>query len=111
MIPAAVVAALEVLRDEPQRQRRLRMLAARVHGELAMAGLNVPLGDSPIVPIILGEAQAALEAAEKLKEMGMLVMPVRPPTVPAGASRLRITLSCEHTDREVEQLIEGVKQL
>lgn len=110
-IPASVIAAIEVMREEPQRQRRVRELASRVRGELTSSGIKIPPGDSPIVPVIVGSAAAALDAAAKLREKGLLAMAVRPPTVPAGASRLRITLSSEHTDREVEQLIEAVKQL
>ena len=99
-IAAACVAAVEVMRDEPQRQRRVRDLARRVRQAFAMEG------DSPIVPIVLGDESAALEAADKLRKEGFLVLAVRPPTVPRGTSRLRVTLSCEHSDEEVARLIE-----
>ena len=99
-IAAACVAAVEVMRDEPQRQRRVRDLARRVRQAFAMQG------DSPIVPIVLGDESAALEAADKLRKEGFLVLAVRPPTVPRGTSRLRVTLSCEHSDEEVARLIE-----
>jgi 8-amino-7-oxononanoate synthase len=57
------------------------------------------------VPIILGEESAALAAAEQLMAQRLLAVAVRPPTVPRGTSRLRVTLSCDHTDEEVELLI------
>jgi 7-keto-8-aminopelargonate synthetase-like enzyme len=89
--------------DEPQRQTRVRALAARVR-----AGLGEP-GDCPIVPVILGVEASALRAAEELREQGMLVLPVRPPTVPRGSSRLRVTLSCDHSDGEIDALIGALR--
>ena len=122
MIPAACAAALDVMRDEPQRQGRVRRLAYRVRTALdlpppraarpgALATDELPPVDSPIISIVLGEESAALAAAEALGRERLLVLPVRPPTVPRGTSRLRVTLSCEHSDAEVEQLIAALSQL
>lgn len=108
---AAAEAALGVLRDEPARQARVRDLARRVRAELASRGFQIPPGDAPIVPVILGDATRALAAAEQLRAVGMLVPAVRPPTVPCNGSRLRVTLSCEHTDDEVEVLVEALRRL
>jgi 8-amino-7-oxononanoate synthase len=105
VIAACVQAALQVMRDEPQRQMRVRELARRVRAELAAAGTRVPAGDSPIIPIVLGSEEAALNAAGRLRRDRLLVVAVRPPTVPPRSSRLRVTLSCDHSDDEVEQLI------
>jgi 8-amino-7-oxononanoate synthase len=102
-IAAAVEAGISVMRDEPYRQQRVRELAKRVRSRV----LN-QAGDSPIIPIILGEESAALQAAERLMQQGLLTVAVRPPTVPKGTSRLRVTVSCDHTDEEVEQLIAGL---
>jgi 8-amino-7-oxononanoate synthase len=99
-IAAAAIAAIGVMADEPQRQARLRELARRVRSRLGLPG------ESPIVPVILGDEQKALDAAAKLQDVGMLVIAVRPPTVPRGSARLRVTLSSEHTDEEVEQLLQ-----
>jgi 8-amino-7-oxononanoate synthase len=99
-VAAAVEAAVGVMNDEPQRQLRVRELARRVR-----RGVLGQEGDSPIVPIILGEESAALAAAEQLMAQRLLAVAVRPPTVPRGTSRLRVTLSCDHTDEEVELLI------
>ncbi len=98
------------MKDEPQRQQRVREIARHVREELG-ASLEIPAGDSPIVPIILRDEKAALSAAGKLQEQGLLVVAVRPPTVAKGTSRLRVTLSCEHTDGEVEQLIQAVLRI
>jgi 7-keto-8-aminopelargonate synthetase-like enzyme len=103
---AACEAALAVMRDEPQRQSRLRELTRR-----ARARLNLPSSDCPIIPVIFGSEPAAVGAAESLRGEGLLVLPIRPPTVPAGTSRLRITLSCEHSDAEVEHLLVSLAEL
>lgn len=103
-VPAAAEAALDVLRSEPNRQVRLRALSDRVRAALREGRLAIGGGDSPIIPIILGSEEAAMSEAKRLMELGMLAMPIRPPTVPRGSSRVRVTLSCEHTDDQVEAL-------
>jgi 8-amino-7-oxononanoate synthase len=105
VVAAAVPVAIRVMRDEPERQARLRLLAGRVRGGLAKVGLVLAPGDSPIIPIILGSEENALRAAEGLREDGTLVVAIRPPTVRRGSSRLRVTLSCEHSDEQVEHLV------
>jgi 8-amino-7-oxononanoate synthase len=99
-IAAAVEAAINVMRDEPHRQHRVRELARRVRSRV----LKDP-GDSPILPIVLGDEAAALKASERLMQRGLLAVAVRPPTVPKGTSRLRVTVNCDHSDEEVEHLI------
>jgi 8-amino-7-oxononanoate synthase len=108
---AGAAAAIDVLRDEPQRQERLRALAARVRDRIREAGRDVPAGDSPIIPILLGSEEAALAAASRMRNAGLWVVAIRPPTVPRGTSRLRVTLSSQHTDDEVEQLLASVAAL
>jgi 8-amino-7-oxononanoate synthase len=105
---AAAAAAIGVMSDEPGRQQRVRELARRVRAKLAAAKLELAPGDSPIICVILGPEDRALAAGESLKNQGILVGAVRPPTVAAGSSRLRATLCCEHTDEEVERLISGL---
>jgi 8-amino-7-oxononanoate synthase len=111
IIPAAAEAAIEVMRDEPQRQRRVRQIAQYVREQIGKMGLKIPAGDSPIVPVILGDELVTLRAAERLVAEGLLVLGIRPPTIPRGSSRLRITLSCEHTDDEVERLVTALRAL
>jgi len=111
-VPPAIAAAIEqaigVMRDEPQRQRRLRELSKSLRTKLREGGVSVPEGDSPIVPVIVGSESAAMDFSRRLLEEGLLVSAVRPPTVPRGTSRLRIALSCEHSDAEIAQLASGV---
>jgi 8-amino-7-oxononanoate synthase len=110
-IAAAAAAALGVMRDEPERQERVRTLARRLRAAIAGVGLSVPVGDAPIVPIIVGSPADALAAAEKLRERGLLIPAIRPPTVSRGSARLRITLSCDHTDAEVKLLVESLRSV
>lgn len=105
---AGIEAAIRVMHDEPQRQQRLRQLSRDIRDRLRGKGLAIPDGDSPIVPIIVGEESAALDLAEKLLENQLLVGAVRPPTVPRGTSRLRVTLSCEHTEEQIDRLIAAI---
>jgi 8-amino-7-oxononanoate synthase len=107
-IAAAIEAALGVMRDEPERRRRVRGLSRSFRTKLREGGLEMPEGESPIVPIVVGLESAAMELAERLLEKQLLVGAVRPPTVPRGTSRLRITLSCEHTDEEMENLADSL---
>jgi 8-amino-7-oxononanoate synthase len=107
----AIEAAISVMKAEPQRQQRVRELARQVRDQLKRAGHQISDGDSPIIPIILGSEKRALDAANYLREKQILAIAIRPPTVPRQTSRLRITLSCEHSDIEIEKLIEALGKI
>ena len=107
---AAIEAAIGVMAEEPWRQQRVRKLAKDVRARLAKSGLKIPDGDSPIIPILLGSEGSAMEASKKLEKLGLLVAAVRPPTVARGTSRLRVTLSCEHSDEDVDLLLSGLRK-
>jgi 8-amino-7-oxononanoate synthase len=109
-------AAINIMSEEPWRQQRVRTLAMEVRNRLRASGLNLPQGgeshsDSPIVPVILGDEQKTLEAADRLLSEGIFVTAIRPPTVAPGTSRLRFTLSCQHTDHEIDHLVEQVVRI
>jgi 8-amino-7-oxononanoate synthase len=101
---AAAEAAIGVLRDEPESRLQLRETARRVRAKLSAAGVAVLPGDSPIICVVLGSEEAALAAARGLREEGLLVVAVRPPTVAPGSSRLRVTLCSGHNAAEIEHL-------
>ena len=107
---AALVEAIEVIRAEPQRRQRVRRLAQRVRASLSISSGAMP-GDSPIIPVLLGDERRALDAAERLLERGLLVPAIRPPTVPRGGSRLRITVSSAHQDDEIELLVGAIRDI
>ena len=101
---AAALAALRVLRSDEGR-RLVERLRRHV---TAVAGAAHP---SPIVPVILGDEQAALDASAALAAQGLVVPAIRPPTVAPGTSRLRISLSAAHTDDQVARLREALRAL
>jgi len=102
---AAAKAALEVLRSQEGEQ-----LLGRLRGHVArFGGAGTVL--SPIVPVVVGGEQEALAASAALLAEGLLVPAIRPPTVPPGTSRLRVTLSAAHTDQEVLQLVSSLERL
>jgi 8-amino-7-oxononanoate synthase len=105
-IAAATRAALRLIDEESWRRERVLALTARFRG--AARQLDLPLGssDTPIQPVILGTPEAALGAQKALWEAGFWVVAIRPPTVPAGSARLRITLSAAHTEAQVDALVE-----
>ncbi len=105
MIAAAIQASIAVMHDEPHRQRRVRDLALRVRTTLSKSSWQIPPGDSPIIPLIVGAEDRAIALSEQLLAANFLLQAVRPPTVARGASRLRMTLSCEHSDAEIDQLL------
>ena len=106
---AASLAALRVVRSV-EGQGRIARLTSLV-GQLVEAGLAPSGHPSPIVPVVLGSEERALAASAELLEMGMWVPAIRPPTVPRGTSRLRVTLSAVHTDEDVQRLILGLVDL
>jgi len=101
---AAALAALDVIAAEPE-----RVAAPLAHARRFTGALNMPEAQSAIVPIILGEAEAALAAAADLERQGLLAVAIRPPTVPAGAARLRLAFSAAHTAEQVDRLIEAAR--
>lgn len=105
LIAAATLAALDVIEQEPWRQVKLLQHIDRLRTALTQQGWNLLPSQSAIQPIIVGSAEAALALSHKLLEQGLLVSAIRPPTVPRGTSRLRITLSAAHSDEMVDQLI------
>ena len=106
---AAALAALEVAAFDAAEGRALR---ARVWGHARRLGeaLGVPVS-SPIVPLILGGEREALAASGFLLDRGLHVPAIRPPTVPRGTSRLRVSLSAAHRDEDVGRLIEALREL
>jgi 8-amino-7-oxononanoate synthase len=102
---AAAIAALDVIEGEPD---YAALPLAKAKAFASIAGLPAPA--SPIVPVLLGEPDAALKASRLLQEEGFLVVAIRPPTVPMGTARLRLTFTAQHPDREVERLAELVRK-
>ena len=114
-LPAALAeatrASLEILRAEEWRRERLARLVARFRRGAEERGFELPPSVTPIQPLIAGEARTALAWSRLLEEQGILVTAIRPPTVPEGSARLRVTLSAAHEDRDLDQLLVALESL
>jgi 8-amino-7-oxononanoate synthase len=108
-LAAAATTALRIARAEPERRDRLRAVARRLRVGLASLGHECPgHPDGHIIPVAIGEAGETVRAGATLAVRGFLVGAVRPPTVPIGTSRLRITASAAHTDSQVDGLLDAL---
>jgi 8-amino-7-oxononanoate synthase len=103
---AAAIAALTIIETEPELTAR-PLAKARAF----TSHLGLPEAQSPIVPLVLGEPGAALQASHTLAAEGFLVTPIRPPTVPVGTARLRFAFTAMHPDDEIVRLAEAVRPL
>jgi 8-amino-7-oxononanoate synthase len=100
---AAAMASLELLREQPRRVEKLQRNAAVLRESLAARGLAVPGAGTQIMPVIVGDAGEAVRASERALERGVFAQAIRPPTVPAGSSRLRLTVMASHTRSELRE--------
>jgi 8-amino-7-oxononanoate synthase len=110
-VAEATRAALRIAQAEEWRREHLRVLVRRFRAGAAALGL--PLADSPtpIQPILLGDAARAVRWSAALEARGLLVTAIRPPTVPPGSARLRITFSAAHTEAQVDRLLDALAAL
>ena len=108
-VAEATRAALKLVDAEPWRRDKLHGLVARFRAGAAQLGLTLMDSPTPIQPIVVGDNQTALAMSEALWEQGILVTAIRPPTVPAGTARLRVTLSAEHEEQDVDQLLASLE--
>jgi 8-amino-7-oxononanoate synthase len=106
MVVAAAIAALDVIEKEPH-LCEIPLERARLFTSL----LGTPAAESCIVPLILGDADTVMKAADNLADKGFLVTPIRPPTVPEGASRLRLTFCADHKESDVADLAQAIRAL
>ncbi len=107
----AARASLKLVQSEGWRREHLFSLIARFR--LGAAQLNLPIAVSitPIQPLIVGDSESALALSEKLYARGIVISAIRPPTVPQGQARLRITLSAAHTEQHVDRLLEALSEV
>jgi 8-amino-7-oxononanoate synthase len=110
-VAAASLASLRIVQDESWRRERLDALVRRLRAGAASLGLSLLPSRSPIQPLVLGEAERALAWAQALRARGILVPAIRPPTVPRGSARLRITLSAAHEEADVDRLLDALAEV
>ncbi len=100
--------SLRLVRQDSWRRERLQGLIRRFRAGAEQLGLPLMPSATPIQPIMAGSVQQALAWSHRLEERGILVSAIRPPTVPEGSARLRVTLSAAHTDEDVDRLLEAL---
>lgn len=107
---AANLAALDLIREEPERRRALLENAEYFRGELKGLGFEIR-GSSQIVPLVIGDNERTVRLSEALGEKDYWVLPIREPTVPAGEARLRFSLTCNHSKNVLKKLIDDIAQI
>lgn len=110
-VAAATRAALRLVQNDHERRDRLQRLIQRFCVGAKQLGLPLMPSTTAIQPLLLATESAALAASKQLLNSGILVSAIRPPTVPAGSSRLRVTLSAAHNEQDVDRLLDALKDL
>ncbi|AIR88449.1 8-amino-7-oxononanoate synthase [Pseudomonas cremoricolorata] len=107
-LACATLKSLELLRRESWRREHLDGLIAQFRRGAADIGLQLMDSSTPIQPIVIGDSARAIELSRQLRARGLLVTAIRPPTVPAGSARLRVTLSAAHSEAQVQLLLDAL---
>lgn len=114
-MPAALAeatrASLRIVREERWRRDKLEALMWRFREGAETIGLNLMPSRTPIQPILLGEPEKAVTWSRRLEQLGFLVTAIRPPTVPTGQARLRVTLSAAHEELQVDSLLQALSAI
>lgn len=106
--PGVVEAAREGIRliqDEPKRREQLLKNARDLRVSLAQLGFSISPGNTPIISLLIGDARKAVQFSEELQSEGIFIPAIRPPTVPQGSSRLRITVMATHTEAQLQLVV------
>ncbi|MFJ1573786.1 8-amino-7-oxononanoate synthase [Pseudomonas sp. NPDC088322] len=107
-LACATLKSLQLLRDESWRREQLAALIRQFREGAEQIGLQLMDSQTPIQPILIGDSGRAVRLSQMLRERGLLVTAIRPPTVPAGSARLRVTLSAAHTEAQVQLLLNAL---
>jgi len=110
-VAEATRASLRIVRTEGWRRDKLKRLTERFRQGAGQIGLELMPSPSPIQPILLGDSRKAMAFSEALLDAGILVSAIRPPTVPQGSARLRVTLSAAHEEAQVDRLLNELDRL
>ncbi|MFJ5299736.1 8-amino-7-oxononanoate synthase [Pseudomonas sp. NPDC088368] len=109
-LACATLKSLELLRREHWRREHLQALIKQFREGAQAIGLELMDSFTPIQPILIGSSDRALRLSQMLRERGLMVTAIRPPTVPAGSARLRVTLSAAHSEAQVQLLLDALEQ-
>lgn len=107
---AAATAAIRVIEQEPDRRARLWLNRERLAQGLSRLGFRLAASESPILPIIVGDPDRAMNLAQALIDQGVYAPAIRPPTVPPATSRIRLTITADHTDEQIDRALAGLER-
>ncbi len=110
-IPAGLVAAINMVLNEPERRKNLHNISAYFHNEIKRLGYRTSDMCSHIIPVIIGGNERVINMAKKLHENGIYVKPIRKPTVPAGTERIRFSFTAAHRKEDVDRVINLFEKL
>jgi 8-amino-7-oxononanoate synthase len=108
---AGVLAALDVMRDEPERRARLWENTRRVADGIRSIGFDVGPAQTPIIPVVIGEISRTLQLWRALFDEGVFTHPIAPPAVPASSCRLRVSVSAEHSDEQIDRVLSAFERV
>jgi 8-amino-7-oxononanoate synthase len=103
---AAALAALQVMREEPERIARVNQIAERMRRDFNALGFNTGKSVTPVIPIIIGDFDRTMMMWKLLFDNGVFVNPVIPPAVPAGRELMRTSYMATHTDAQLDQVLD-----
>jgi 8-amino-7-oxononanoate synthase len=110
-VAAAALKGIELIQRQPSLRRHLWENTDYFKKALLRAGFNLGSSQTPIIPLLIGDSEKALTASRFLKREGIWIPAIRPPTVPKGTARLRITLTATHTQEELEILLKALRKM
>src|SRR5918996_3946957 len=110
-IMAMAMAAIDLVQQEPERREALWNNCRMLQAGLRKLGFSVGSGESPILPLVIGDAGKCMQFSERLLEEGIFAQGIRPPTVPPGTSRLRITLMSTHTREHIDRALKAFRDI
>jgi 7-keto-8-aminopelargonate synthetase-like enzyme len=110
-VMATAIAALDIVKKEPERRRSLWENWAKLNGGLKALGYSVADSHSQILPLMVGDADECMRLSEQLLDRGIFAQGIRPPTVPPGTSRLRITVMATHTREQLERALAAFEEI
>ena len=110
-VMASALAAIDLVEGEPERREALWNSCRRMTKGLAALGYRIAESASPILPLLVGEADACMRLSERLLDRGVFAQGIRPPTVPQGTSRLRITLMATHTQAHLDRALAAFQEV
>jgi 8-amino-7-oxononanoate synthase len=110
-IMAMAIAAIDLVQREPERREALWNNCRTLKAGLRDSGFSPSVSESPILPLIIGDAEKRMHLSERLLGLGIFAQGIRPPTVPLGTSRLRITLMSTHTREHIDRAIDAFRHV